>query len=52
VDEQYDHGDIIFQATCEVSADDTPTSLAAKINALEHRYFPAVIEKILKEKTE
>lgn len=42
VDELYDHGQIIFQATCKVEEEDTPESLAKKIQALEHKYFPAV----------
>ncbi|MCU0395025.1 MAG: phosphoribosylglycinamide formyltransferase, partial [Chitinophagaceae bacterium] len=32
VDEQYDHGATIFQATCPVLPDDTPDSLAARIH--------------------
>jgi len=47
VDEHYDHGAVIFQATCEVSADDTPDTLAQKIHKLEHAHFPAVIEGII-----
>lgn len=45
VDEQYDHGASLFQATCDLSPSETPGSLALKIQALEHRYFPEVIEK-------
>jgi phosphoribosylglycinamide formyltransferase-1 len=45
VDEHYDHGDTIFQARCEVSATDTPESLAQKIHGLEHTYYPEVVEK-------
>ena len=48
VDEQYDHGSTIFQATCEVKADDTPDSLAARIHELEHRFYPEIIEKLVK----
>ncbi|NMC38591.1 MAG: phosphoribosylglycinamide formyltransferase [Bacteroidales bacterium] len=47
VNDVYDAGDIIFQATCEVDIDDTPESLASKVHALEYRYFPEVIEKLL-----
>jgi phosphoribosylglycinamide formyltransferase 1 len=47
VDELYDHGNIIFQASCPVAAGDTPASLAKKIHALEHAHYPAVIEKTL-----
>ena len=48
VDEQYDHGNIIFQALCAVDNDDTPESLAIKIHKLEHKYYPIEIEKILR----
>ncbi len=46
VNEQYDEGSIIFQATCEVSAGDTPDMVADKVHALEYRYFPEVIVKL------
>ncbi|PZR23587.1 MAG: phosphoribosylglycinamide formyltransferase [Citrobacter freundii] len=49
VDEHYDHGDIIFQATCTVEPSDSPESLAAKIHALEHKYFPAVVDQLLQK---
>ena len=47
VNDVYDAGDIIFQATCKVVSDDTPESLASKVHELEYRYFPEVIEKLL-----
>lgn len=47
VDELYDHGAVIFQATCEVKADDTPDTLAARIHGLEHLHYPKVIEQLL-----
>ena len=47
VDELYDHGKTIFQATCAVSENDTAESLAAKIHLLEHKYYPIEIEKLL-----
>jgi phosphoribosylglycinamide formyltransferase-1 len=50
VDEIYDHGNIIFQVKCEVDENDTADSLANKIHALEHRYYPDVIESILQQK--
>lgn len=48
VDENYDEGDIIFQAECTIAAGDTPEILAQKIHALEHQHFAPVIEKILR----
>lgn len=47
VDEQYDHGQTIFQATCIVLPGDTATDLAHKIHALEHQHFPGVIENLI-----
>ena len=48
VDELYDHGNIIFQATCPIDETETANSLAKKIQVLEHQHYPVVIEKILK----
>lgn len=47
VDEQYDHGAIIFQAKCTVDPEDTPHTLAQKVHQLEHMHFPIVIESLL-----
>ena len=47
VDEHYDHGDIIFQATCPVEANDDAATLSKKVHTLEHRHYPEVIEKVL-----
>lgn len=48
VNEQYDQGDIIFQAACPVLPDDTHESLAARIHALEYEHFPRVIDEVIK----
>ena len=48
VDEIYDHGNIIFQATCGVDENETPASLAQKIHLLEHEHYPKVIAQLLK----
>ena len=47
VNEQYDEGKIIFQAATSVSPDDTPDTIAEKVHALEHRYYPEVIESLI-----
>ena len=47
INEHYDEGDTIFQATCPVMPDDTPETLAARVHALEYEHFPQVIERIL-----
>jgi phosphoribosylglycinamide formyltransferase-1 len=47
VDELYDHGQVIFQASCMIEPADTPETLAKKIHWLEHEHFPRVIEELL-----
>ncbi len=47
VNENYDEGQIIFQAKCEVSPTDTPDDVAGKVHALEYEFFPKVIENLL-----
>jgi phosphoribosylglycinamide formyltransferase-1 len=48
VDELYDHGRPIFQAKVIVDPDDTPETLAKKIQYLEHNHFPRMIEETVK----
>jgi phosphoribosylglycinamide formyltransferase 1 len=48
VNEKYDDGQVIYQAKCKLSASETPKSLAAKVHALEYKYFPVIIEKLVK----
>lgn len=43
VDEVYDNGQIILQATCVIDKSETPETLAKKVQVLEHRHFPAAI---------
>lgn len=45
VDEHYDNGDVIFQATCPVFENDTPDTLAEKIHKMEHENFPRIIKE-------
>lgn len=47
INERYDEGNTIFQATCPVLPDDTPEDVAEKVHALEYKHFPLVIEKVL-----
>ena len=46
VNENYDEGDVIFQALCTVSPTDTCEDIAANVHALEYEHFPKVIEQI------
>lgn len=48
VNEHYDEGKIIKQSKVAVEAHDTHETLAQKIHALEHLYYPKVIEEIVK----
>jgi len=50
VDEKYDNGNIIYQASCPVNPDDTPEMLARKVHQLEYEYFPRVVEKYILQK--
>ncbi len=45
VDEIYDNGKIIFQASCSVDENDNADSLAQKIHSLEHAHFANIIEQ-------
>lgn len=47
VNQNYDEGNIIFQATCPIVSGDTPETLAARIHELEHQHYPRVIEELL-----
>ncbi len=43
VDEKYDHGPIIMQKPVEVLDDDTPDSLAERVQAVEREIYPEAI---------
>lgn len=47
VNEHYDEGNIIFQAKCSITPEDTADSLAEKIHLLEKEHFPKVIDSLL-----
>lgn len=44
VDGQYDHGPIILQETLPVTDDDTPDTLAERVQALERELYPRAIQ--------
>lgn len=46
VDNQYDHGPILLQRTCEVLDDDTPEALQRRVFELEREALPDAINKI------
>jgi phosphoribosylglycinamide formyltransferase-1 len=49
VDEQVDHGDIIAQRKVPVMSDDTPESLHARIQEVEHVLYPEALQQVFRE---
>lgn len=49
VNRNYDEGRIIRQESCPVTVEDTPETLAGKIQQLEHHFYPKVIADILRK---
>jgi len=47
VNNQYDKGDIIFQATTIIDENDTVLNISAKIHLLEQEHLPRVTEELL-----
>jgi phosphoribosylglycinamide formyltransferase 1 len=47
VNNNYDEGDIIFQAKCPVLKEDNAESLAQRVHELEYMHFPKVIEGLI-----
>lgn len=47
VNEKYDDGATILQERCVILPGDTPATLARKIQALEHTWYPAIVERLL-----
>jgi phosphoribosylglycinamide formyltransferase 1 len=49
VDEQIDHGDLIAQREVPIISGDTPESLHARIQVVEHELYPATLEEICRK---
>ena len=47
VNEEFDKGEIILQATCEINLNETVETLTKKIQELEFEHFPKAIEIFL-----
>jgi phosphoribosylglycinamide formyltransferase-1 len=45
VDEEYDRGPVVLQRTVDVSPDDTPETLAARVLQVEHELYPEAIRQ-------
>jgi phosphoribosylglycinamide formyltransferase 1 len=50
IDEKYDEGKILFQASIELSPLDTVEEIAEKIHQLEHQHYPRIIENWITHK--
>jgi phosphoribosylglycinamide formyltransferase 1 len=46
VDEQVDHGPVVFQEAIEVLPDDDWHALEARVHEVEHRLFPAAVKAL------
>lgn len=49
VNEQYDEGQVIFQARCIVDPADEIGRIAEKVHALEYEHYPRIIEMVIKD---
>ena len=49
LNEHYDEGEVILQKKCVLSKNETPLTLAQKVQALEHQWYPKTIEQIIKK---
>lgn len=49
IDEEYDKGRMLFQASCVVNPSDSAEEVAKKIQILEHQHFAEVVEKAIKQ---
>jgi len=47
VNEHYDEGKYILQASCKLTSEDTAESVAQKVHLLEYEHFPKVVEELL-----
>ena len=47
VNEYFDQGEIIFQASVEVASQDSVEEIANKVHKLEYTYYPKLINKLL-----
>jgi len=47
VNSHYDEGQLLFQARVTLTLEDTPQTIAQKVQALEYKHFPKMIEQLL-----
>ncbi len=49
VNEEYDKGNIIFQAKCEIKNRESVKQIEKKVHKLEMKFYPIIIESLLNE---
>ena len=49
INNEYDAGQIIFQAKCPVLPADSPEDVAQKVHALEYEWYPQIIGRLLQK---
>lgn len=49
INENYDEGNVIYQAKCDVLPVDTYEDVAEKVHQLEYLHFPEIIDKVLSD---
>ena len=49
VNEKYDEGEVILQKKISIAPTDSAELLSAKVQAMEHEWYPKTIEKILQK---
>ncbi|HEX9615387.1 MAG TPA: phosphoribosylglycinamide formyltransferase [Bacteroidota bacterium] len=50
VDEEYDRGPIVLQKSVEVTFEDNPETLAAKVLAIEHEIYPLALKAFAEDR--
>lgn len=48
VDEEYDTGSVFFQQKIDLDGTETPTQIKHKVQILEHKFYPVIIEKMIR----
>jgi phosphoribosylglycinamide formyltransferase 1 len=47
VNEAYDEGEIVYQATVELDPTDTPDEVSRKVQVLEHQHYPRIVDEVI-----
>lgn len=49
VNERYDEGEIIFQAGFDIEPGETPEAIAVRVQQLEYKHYPRVVEELVQK---